>query len=258
VTRWVLAVLVAAACKDPQGQEEFVYHVIEDVLPRADVSPDDVWSAKVGLRPSDPGAVPDVSVESRPWAYDCEGDARPYRCGHIRTIDFLARAGSRGEDDVGCLLWWGRQPGATKRTAIVEFNTPSESDWLPHTSRMRVGAGDIIPTPRGRALVGEVRWPTGPDYDDASVTLHYLDTPPDPPYLFHVGSGAFSQLGSQEIAVWGVSAGTADVVLLTRHDRQELKVRLDEFVGPFQVVQVVNGSDPGALGWITLDTRPAP
>ena len=239
----------------------------EQGAPRAAVAP--VWS----FTPDADLRMPDTTCRSgdvcihgdnhtskyRRRLNECDGRLAP--CGHVRTVEFIAR-----HDDLPARDRMGRvrelhEVSKGMFAATISFSPPNTPKWANHTSSMLVEAGDVIPTPRGRARVVAVVPPTKLHVtDDADVVLRFLEPFAEyKPNLVFVSSGAASEIAGQKITLIRAQGGVAEIAYANVGVAFDSGRRVRGDVvhggrgGQYPVIEVVDGRVPGPRGWITVD-----
>lgn len=193
------------------------------------------------------------AVPLTPWSSECSFPF--HHCGHVYRTEFRERTVVPELDRVGRIAYMS----SFSNGATLVYAAPLGA-WPRHTSRMFVQAGDVIPTRHGWARVVELRAALDESYDDDVVTLDYVN--PDvtePPWLLYVTSTGICSLGDMQLAITEAWHGVAEVAMnVEGHETRTLVSKGDTLetpVGYFPVLDVVDGREPGPLGWVTIDTR---
>lgn len=193
-----------------------------------------------------------------PSRFESECHEQFAQCGRVHYPDYLARSPETPEiDRVGKLLRT-HYVESMIYDATISFAAPATQAFVAHDSTMRVHIGDVIPTPRGRARVIQVKRSFAERWDDGEVTLHYLERfPKEHTQWVNVSSGAPSHIDDVAITMMSAEGGKAAVVMVDGAITKTLELskgdRLATSKGTFRVVDVVDGIVDDTLGWVTID-----
>ena len=215
-------------------------------------------TAQTGLVAPHKCLCADIDSLPAPTPYEEECGETGARCGRVHYPDYLARTPDAPELERLGTLVTTHYVESMIYDATISFRVPATADFVAHDSTMRVHAGDVVPTPRGRARVIHVRRSFNVKWDDGEVLLHFLEEKPhEKARWVYVSSGAPSHIDGITLTMLSAEGGRA---ALAMDDGGGVKIielvkgsRLTTSKASFKVVDVVDGRVEDALGWVTLD-----